>query len=190
MKHQSVTKTKYWHKIFSQLFSFTLRHKLCLSEYSPSWPFLHALCVFDRLDTSEAQSVLCLSVLECAAHAHTHTHTHTHFSLRNSVSRADCTFNILLSNMSSNLVTVKTAFYNNRQMIDLILTLSFGQGGTNVRRCEGKEVVLEETYHFTNIYSVYIYIYIYIYIQGSKFTFLLGSTGAPNFKKLGAPQMF
>ncbi len=26
--------------------------------------------------------------------------------------------------------------------------------------------------------------------QGSKFTFLLGSTGAPNFKKLGAPQMF
>ncbi len=47
--------------------------------------------------------------------------------------------------MSSNLVTVKTAFYNNRQTIDLILTLSFGQGGTNARRCEGNEVVLEET---------------------------------------------
>ncbi len=47
--------------------------------------------------------------------------------------------------MSSNLVTVKTAFYNNRQTIDLILTLSFGQGGTNAYRCEGKEVVLEET---------------------------------------------
>ncbi len=47
--------------------------------------------------------------------------------------------------MSSNLVTVKTAFYNNRQMIDLILTLSFGQGGMNARRCEEKEVVLEET---------------------------------------------
>ncbi len=28
---------------------------------------------------------------------------------------------------------------------DLILTLSFGQGGTNARRCEGKEVALEET---------------------------------------------
>ncbi len=91
--------------------------------------------------------------LERAAHAHTHaranTHTHarkhTHFSLRNSVSRVDCTSNISLSNMSSNLVTVKTAFYNNRQMIDLILTLSFGQGGTNARRCEEKEVVLEET---------------------------------------------
>ncbi len=27
-------------------------------------------------------------------------------------------------------------------------------------------------------------------IQGSKLTFLLGSTGAPNFKKLGAPQLF
>ncbi len=109
------------------------------------------MCVFDRLDAPEAQSVLCLSVLERAAHAHTHTHTHarkhthTHFSLRNSVSRVDCTFNVLLSNMSSNLVTVKTAFYNNRQTIDLILTLSFGQGGTNARRCEEKEVVLEET---------------------------------------------
>ncbi len=139
MKHQSVTKTKYWHTIFSQLFSFTLRHKLCLSEYSPSRPFLHALCVFDRLDAPEAQSVLCLSVLERA------TQAHTHFSLGNSVSRADCTFNILSSNlvMSSNLVTVKTAFYNNRQTIDLILTLSFGQGWTNARRCEGKEVVLD-----------------------------------------------
>ncbi len=37
-----------------------------------------------------------------------------------------------------------TAFYNNRQTIDLILTLSFGQGGTNARHCEEKEVVLEE----------------------------------------------
>ncbi len=79
------------------------------------------------------------------AHARKHTHTHTHFSLRNSVSRVDCTSNISLSNMSSNLVTVKTAFYNNRQTIDLILMLSFGQGGTNARRCEEKEVVLEET---------------------------------------------
>ncbi len=109
------------------------------------------MCVFDRLDAHEAQSVLCLSVLERAAHAHTHTHTHTranthtHFSLRNSVSRVDCTFNVLLSNVSSNLVTVKTAFYNNRQTIDLILTFSFGQGGTNARRCEEKKVVLEET---------------------------------------------
>ncbi len=99
------------------------------------------MCVFDRLDAPEAQSVLCLSVLERAAHAH----THAHFSLRNSVSRVDCTFNVLFSNMSSNLVTVKTAFYNNQQTIDLILTLSFGQGGTNTRRCEEKEVVLEET---------------------------------------------
>ncbi len=74
-----------------------------------------------------------------------HIHTHTHFSLGNSASRADCTFNVLLSNMSSNLVTVKTAFYNNQQTIDLIQTLSFAQGGTNVHRCEEKEVVLEET---------------------------------------------
>ncbi len=47
--------------------------------------------------------------------------------------------------MSSNLATVKTAFYNNRQTIDLILTFRFGQGGTNAPRFEGKEVVLEKT---------------------------------------------
>ncbi len=76
-KLQSVTETKYWHTIFSQLFSFTLRYKLCLSEYSPSRPFLHIVCVFDRLDAPEAQSVLRLSVLERAAHARTRTHTHT-----------------------------------------------------------------------------------------------------------------
>ncbi len=54
-------------------------------------------------------------------------------------------FNVVLSNMSSNLVTVKTEFYNNWQTIDLILMLRFGQGWTNVRCCEEKEVVLEET---------------------------------------------
>ncbi len=107
------------------------------------------LCVYLIIWTRLKLSVICLSVLERAAQAHTHTrahtHTHTHtLRLGNSVSHADCTLNILLSNMSSNLVTVKTAFYNNRQTIDLILTLSFGQGGTNARRCEEKEVVLEE----------------------------------------------
>ncbi len=107
--------------------------------------FLHVLCVFDRLDAPKLKSVLCLSVLERAAHTHARTHTHTHTYTGNSVSRVDCTFNVLLSYMSSNLATVKTAFYNNRQMIDLILTLGFGQGGANARRCEGKEVVLEKT---------------------------------------------
>ncbi len=136
-KLQSVTKTKYWHTIFSQLFSFTLRYKLCFKWILPSRPFLHALCVFDRLVAPEAQSVLCLSVLE-RARAHTHTPT---LQLRKASLVVDCTFNVLLSNMSSNLVTVKTAFYNNRQTIDLILTLSFGQGGTNARRCEEKEVL-------------------------------------------------
>ncbi len=90
------------------------------------------------MDASEAQSVLCLSVLERAVHAHTHTHTHIHTSAWGTASF----MRIVLSTfyMSSNLVTVKTAFYNNRQWIDLILTLSFGQGGMNARRCEEKEV--------------------------------------------------
>ncbi len=138
-------KTKYWHTIFSQLFSFTLRYKLYLSEYSSSrlffcFCFLHVLCVFDRLDAPKLKCPLLVS-FRARTHAHTHTHTHT----GNSVSRVDCTFNVLLSYMSSNLATVKTAFYNNRQTIDLILTLSFGQGGTNACRCEGNEVVLEKT---------------------------------------------
>ncbi len=77
------------------------------------------------------------------ADARTHTHTHTH-TLQPGEQRLSCGL-YLLSNMSSNLVTVKTTFYNDRQTIDLILMFSFGQGGTNARRCEGKEVVLEET---------------------------------------------
>ncbi len=117
----------------------------------------YMLCVYLIVWTRPKLKVYfaCLFWSAPRTHTHTHTHTHTrarthaqthtHFSLRNSVSRVDCTFNILLSNMSSNLVTVKTAFYNNRQTIDLILMLSFGQGGTNKRRCEEKEVVLEET---------------------------------------------
>ncbi len=100
------------------------------------------MCVFDRLDAPKLK--VYFACLFWSA-PHTRAHTHTYFSLRNSVSRVNFTFNVLLSNMSSNLVTVKTAFYNNRQTIDLILTFSFGQGGTNARRCEEKEVVLEET---------------------------------------------
>ncbi len=112
-------------------------------------PFI--VCVFDRLTRPKLGARRARTHTHthtnthAHAHSHTHTHTHTHFNLRNSVSRVDCTSNISLSNMSSNLVTVKTAFYNNRQTIDLILMLSFGQGGTNARRCEEKEVVLEET---------------------------------------------
>ncbi len=145
-KLQSVTKTKYWHTIFSQLFSFTLRYKLCF-KWILSKPSVFTYCVciwsFGRARSSKCILLVCFGAPHTRTHAH--TRTHTHFSLRNSVSRVDCTFNVLLSNMSSNLVTVKTAFYNNRQTIDLILTLSFGQGGTNARRCEEKEVVLEET---------------------------------------------
>ncbi len=58
----------------------------------------------------------CARSSKCFGALHTHTHTHTHFSLGNSVSRADCAFNVSLSNMSRNLVTVKTAFYNNHRL--------------------------------------------------------------------------
>ncbi len=72
-------KTIYWHASdFLPTVLVHLRHKRCLSlsEYSRSRPFGHILCVFDRLGAPEAQSVICLSVLERAAQTHTHTHTH------------------------------------------------------------------------------------------------------------------
>ncbi len=146
-------KTKYWHTIFSQLFSFTLRYKLYLSEYSSSRLFffymfyMFTMCIwsFGRTKTQKCPLLVSFRVRRARTHACTYTHTHTNTYTGNSVSRVDCTFNVLLSYMSSNLVTVKTAFYNNQQTIDLILTLSFGQGGTNACRCEEKEVVLEET---------------------------------------------
>ncbi len=119
MKRQSCHfKTIYWHTSdFLPTVLVHLRHKLCLSEYSRSRPFGHILCVFDRLDAPEDQTVICLSVLERAPplRRHARTHTHTHFSLGNSVSRADCTFYVLLANMSRNLATVKTASYNNNR---------------------------------------------------------------------------
>ncbi len=131
-------KTKYWHTIFSQLFSFTLRYKLYLSEYSSSRLFFFTcfMCIWSFGRTKTQKCPLLVSFRARRARTHTRAqaraHTHGEQSLR------DCTFSVLLSYMSSNLATVKIAFYNNRQMIDLILTLRFGQGGTNARRCEGK----------------------------------------------------
>ncbi len=107
-------KTIYWHTSdFLPTVLIHLRHKLCLNEYSPSRPFWHILCASYRLWMRPK-----LKVFWCAPHTHTHahTHTHTHFSLGNSVSRADCAFNVSLSNMSRNLATVKTAFYNNHRL--------------------------------------------------------------------------
>ncbi len=133
------------HTIFSQLFSFTLRYKLYLSEYSSSRQFFFFTCcmcilLFGCTKTQKCPLLVSFRARRARTHTHTHARTHTHTYTGNSVSRVDCTFNVLLSYMSSNLGTVKTAFYNNRQTIDLILTLSFGQGGTNAPRCEGKEV--------------------------------------------------
>ncbi len=82
-KRQSVTLRQYIDTSdFLPTVLVHLRHKRCLSEYSRSRPFGHILCVFDRLDAPEAQSVICLSVLEHAPpllrHARTRAHTHTH----------------------------------------------------------------------------------------------------------------
>ncbi len=114
----------YWHTSdFLPTVLAHLRHKLCLKEYFRSRPFGHILCVFDRLDAPEAQCNLPVRFggrragTHARTHARTHAHTHTYiyFSLGNNVSRADCTFYVLLANMSRNLATVKTASYNNHR---------------------------------------------------------------------------
>ncbi len=118
----------------------------CLSEYSPSRPFVHILCVFDR---TRPKLKLCLSVLERRAGIHFHTHTRalslTH-TLQPGEQRLSCglCFQHFMIKHVQQFSNSKDCILQQSTTIDLILTLRFGQGGTNARRCEGKEVVLEE----------------------------------------------
>ncbi len=77
-KLQSVTETKYWHTIFSQLFSFTLRYKLCL-KWILSKPsvFTYCMCIwsFGRARSSECTLLVCFGARRARARTHTHAHT-------------------------------------------------------------------------------------------------------------------
>ncbi len=106
-------KTKYWHT--SDFFPTVLAHfktwtvfKWIISKLAV---FTYFVCIWSF---GCARSSKCTLLISFRARR-TGTHTHTHFSLENSIPCVDCTFNVLLSNMSSNLATVKMAFYNNRQ---------------------------------------------------------------------------
>ncbi len=69
-------KTKYWHTIFSQLFSFTLRYKLYLSEYSSSRLFFTCfMCIWSFGRTKTQKCPLLVSFRARRARTHTHTHT-------------------------------------------------------------------------------------------------------------------
>ncbi len=116
-------KTKYWHTSYFLPTVLILFKTWTVFKWIISKPdvFTYFVCIWSF---GRAQNSKCTLPVSFRARR---AGTHSHFSLGNSVSCADCTFNILLSNMSSNLATVKTAFYNNRQTIDLILMLSFGQ---------------------------------------------------------------
>ncbi len=122
-------------------------HCIVFTVYIDRLMLIKAITLFRLRAVSDFVFVFCslINIEEapiCRARTHTHAHT-----LQPEEQRLSCGLYFqTLSNMSSNLATVKTAFYNNRQTIDLILMLSFGQGGTNARRCEEKEVVLEETW--------------------------------------------
>ncbi len=70
-------KTKYWHTIFSQLFSFTLRYKLYLSEYSPSFQpavFTCFICIWSFGHSKTQKCPLLVSFRACRARTHTHIH--------------------------------------------------------------------------------------------------------------------
>ncbi len=88
-KLQSVTETKYWHTIFSQLFSFTLRYKLCF-KWILSKPsvFTCFVCIwsFGRARSSKCTLLVCFGARRARAHTHMrararkHTHARTHTS--------------------------------------------------------------------------------------------------------------
>ncbi len=79
-KLQSVNKTKYWHTIVSQLFSFTLRHELCF-KWILSKPSVFTYCVYLIVWTRLKLKVY-FACLFWSAHTHArarkHTRTHTH----------------------------------------------------------------------------------------------------------------
>ncbi len=79
MKYQSVTKTKYWHTISSQLFSFTLRYKLCF-KWILSKPSVFTCFVCIRSFGRVWSSKCTLLVSFRARRTHTHKHTRTHTS--------------------------------------------------------------------------------------------------------------
>ncbi len=80
-KLQSVTETKYWHTIFSQLFSFTLRYKLCF-KWILSKPsvFTCFVCIwsFGRARSSKCTLLVCFGARRARAHTRARKHTHTH----------------------------------------------------------------------------------------------------------------
>ncbi len=71
-KLQSVTKTKYWHTIFSQLFSFTLRYKLCF-KWIISKPavFTCFVCIWSFGHARSSKCILLVCFGARRAHAHT-----------------------------------------------------------------------------------------------------------------------
>ncbi len=75
-KLQSVTKTKYWHTVFSQLFSFTLRYKLCLWVNTLQAVRFYILCVYLIVRTRRSSKCILL-VCFGARRACEHTHAHT-----------------------------------------------------------------------------------------------------------------
>ncbi len=79
-KLQSATETKYWHTIFSQLVSFTLRYKLCFKWIlSKPCVFTCFVCIwsFGRARSSKCILLVCFGARRAGTHTHTHTHAHT-----------------------------------------------------------------------------------------------------------------
>ncbi len=77
-KLQSVTETKYWHTIFSRLFSFTWRYKLCFKWilFKPS-VFTCFVCIWSFGRARSSKCILLVSFRARRARTHTHTRAHT-----------------------------------------------------------------------------------------------------------------
>ncbi len=83
-KLQSVTKTKYWHTIFSQLFSFTLRYKLFKWILSKPSVFAYCVCIwsFGRTRSSKCTLLVCFGARRAHTHTHARANTPTHTRAR------------------------------------------------------------------------------------------------------------
>ncbi len=144
MKHQSVTLRQNidTHLMFScELFSFTLGHKLFKWIISKPTVFTYFVCIwlFGRARSSKCT----LLVSFRAHHAGTHTHTHTFQPGEQCLSCGLYIQRFIIKHIQQ-FRNCKDSILQ-QSPVELILTLSFGQGGTFAHRCEGKEVVVEET---------------------------------------------
>ncbi len=150
----------HWDKILAPNFlptvhSFTLRYKLCFKcILSKPSVFTYCVCIwsFGRARSSECTLLVCFGARRARTHTHTHTrantHTHTHtHTLQPEEQHLSCGLYFQhfiikhvqqFSNCKDGILQQSTDDWSDSDV-------KFWSGRKNARRCEEKEVVLEET---------------------------------------------